>query len=324
MAIAWAALLSPAWSSAAPAQLDCAALRYRLIGTPLQPQAVNSHGTIAGTTKDHRAAVWDEQSGMQELPIPPGFDGSEGIAINDAGHVVGIAHARARDIHAAFYFANGVVTLLPGDQTRVYGISDSDVITGEAVLPGTMKSSAVYWGNNVVHAIPMCCGGVAIHINSGGSIIGNTYDEAGKYHAFVWTPQAGLHLIGDAGRYTSSVANNDLGHVVIEAFPDSFIERDGTLTAIDMKVNYPVHPMAINTADNVVGAMGRSAESEKAFIWSLTMGGRDVNQLIDSSSGFKVRQAVAINARCNIVGIGEFQHVERSGFYLSPINPKTT
>ena len=124
---------------------SCIAEHYKVIALPLQPARLNETRQVAGTTTGHRAALWTEQSGLQEVPLPAGFYNSEGVAVNNFGHLTGVVYDRTFGKHQAFTFANDVLTLLAGEQSRPYDISDSDEIVGESLLPGKKITGPVSW-----------------------------------------------------------------------------------------------------------------------------------------------------------------------------------
>src|SRR5580693_5151603 len=99
---------------------NCVADRYKVVALPLRPSHVNEARQVAGTTSGHRAALWTEQSGLRELPLPEGFYNSEAAAVNNSGHVAGVVYDRVFSHHRAFTFANDALTLLPGEQSRAY------------------------------------------------------------------------------------------------------------------------------------------------------------------------------------------------------------
>ena len=49
---------------------SCIAAHYKVVALPLRPADVNEARQVAGTTIGHRAALWTEQSGLREVPLP--------------------------------------------------------------------------------------------------------------------------------------------------------------------------------------------------------------------------------------------------------------
>jgi hypothetical protein len=297
---------------------NCVAEHYRVIPLPFRPAQINSASQVIGTTASHRAAVWQKQSGLRELPLAAGFYNSEGTSANSSGDAVGVLYDRAFGKHRAFIYANGTLTLLAGDQSHAYSINDSDQMVGESLIPGKTSSEPVSWTNNVVRSLGGCCGGSAKSVNKNGEIVGDVYDASGRYQAFFWTPSRGLHPIGPADRYSSAIALNDQGHAVVQAFSEVFIYANEKLAPIKLSPQYPSQPRAMNNCDVVVGSFGPFADAERAFVWDRSRGFRDLNDVIAPASGWKLESAASINDRGEIVGRGDFKGDDDTGFLLVP------
>ena len=297
---------------------SCSAAHYRVVALPLRPAHVNEARQVAGTTTGHRAALWTEQSGLRELPLPGGFYNSEAAAVNNSGHVTGVAYDRAFSEHRAFTFANGALTLLPGEQSHPYNISDSDEVAGESLLPGKTTTGPVVWIGTAIRSLGGCCGGSAKGVNNGGEVTGDVYDKDGRYQAFLWTATRGLKIIGPPDRYSSTIAINAQGHVVVQAFSEVFLYAGGSLTHVDLSSRYPSQPRAINNCDVIVGSCGPFADAERAFIWDKSDGFRDLNTRIASDSGWTLESADSINDHGEIVGRGDYKGQDNTGFLLIP------
>ena len=297
---------------------SCIADHYKVVALPLRPARVNEARQVAGTTTGHRAALWTEQSGLRELPLPEGFYNSEAAAVNNSGHVAGVVYDRAFSQHRAFTFANDALTLLPGEQSHAYNISDSDEVVGESLLPGKTTTGPVFWIGTTIRSLGGCCGGSAKSVNNDGEVIGDVYDENGRYQAFLWTASRGLQPIGPPDRYSSAIAINAQGHVVVQAFSEVFLYAGGSLTHLDLSSRYPSQPRAINNCDVIVGSFGPFADAERAFIWDKSRGFRDLNTRIASDSGWTLESANSINDHGEIVGRGDYKGQDDTGFLLIP------
>ena len=297
---------------------NCIADRYKVVALPLRPSHVNEAMQVAGTTSGHRAALWTEQSGLRELPLPGGFYNSEASAVNNSGHVAGVVYDRAFSQHRAFTFANGAVTLLPGEQSHPYDISDSDQVVGESLLPGKTTTAPVLWSGATIRSLGGCCGGSAKSVNSVGEVTGDVYDKDGRYQAFLWGASRGLQVIGPPDRYSSSIAINAQGHVVVQAFSEVFLYADRSLTRLELSTRYPSQPRSINKCDVIVGSFGPFADAERAFIWDKSLGFRDLNTRIASDSGWTLESATSINDHGEIVGRGDYKGQDDTGFLLIP------
>jgi uncharacterized membrane protein len=297
----------------------CVADHYKVVALPFQPAHINEARQVAGTTTGHRAALWTEQSGLRELPLPDGFYNSEADAVNNSGHVTGVIYDRAFSQHRGFIFADGTLTLLPGEQSHAYSINDSDELVGESLLAGKTTTGPVLWMGTTVRSLGGCCGGSAKSINNDGETIGDVYDEHGRYQAFLWTANRGLQPIGPPDRYSSAIAINAHGHVVVQAFSDIFLYASGNLNHLDLSPRYPSQPRAINTCDVIVGSFGPFADKERAFIWDKSHGFLDLNDHIAPHSGWMLESANSINDHGEIVGRGDYKDQEDTGFLLIPV-----
>jgi len=320
LALSGAALLfvDPACWLMAQSSAGCIGEHYRVIAIPLHPAHINEAREVIGTTEGHRAALWTEQSGLRELPLPAGLDNSEGVAMNNSGHIAGVAFDRTYSKHQAFTFIDGILAMLAGDQSRPYSISDSSEVVGEALLPGKATTGPVSWSKKTMLALGGCCGGAAKGVNKSGDVIGDIYDETGRYQAFLWNASRGTRTIGPPDRYSSAIALNDHGHVVLTAFPDVFLYAGGSLARLDLSPQYPSQPHAMNDCDVVVGSFGPFADAERAFIWEKSRGFRDLNTNIASHSGWKLESATSINNHGEIVGRADYRGRDDTGFLLIP------
>ena len=250
--------------------------------------------------------------------MPAGFYNAESVALNNSGHATGVVYDRNFSKHQAFSFADGILLLLAGEQSRPYDISDSDQVVGESLLPGKSTTEPVSWTTTTIQPLGSCCGGTAKGINKSGEVIGDVYDKDGRYQAFLWTARGGPQRIGPPDRYSSAIAINAQGHAVLQAFSEVFIYSNGSLTHLDLSSRYPSQPRAINNCDVIVGSFGPFADEERAFVWEKSRGFRDLNTGIASDSGWTLESATSINDHGEIVGRGDYKGQDDAGFLLIP------
>ncbi len=297
---------------------ECTIKRYRVMPLPLNPAAINERGEVAGTTATHRAALWSARRGLKELPLPSGFAYSEAVSLNNRGHVLVVAYDRAFSKHDSFVFVAGVLALLEGEQARAFQISDSDDAVGESLVPGKTGSHPVVWQRHSLHPIESCCGGSATAANRNGEVVGNAYDDDGRYHAFLWTQARGMQSIGPSQEYSSAIAINARGHILIEAPSGALLRTNGSSTRLQLAPRTPSHPRALNDCDLVVGSFGPFSDASRAFVWQESQGFQDLNALVPQGSGWKLESAAGINNRGEIVGKGDWKYQDNSGFLLIP------
>lgn len=191
-------------------------------------------------------------------------------------------------------------------------------VVGEALLPGKKTSGPVSWNKNAIRSLGGCCGGSAKGVNKNADAIGDMYDETGHYQAFLWNANQGIQPIGPPDRYSSAIAVNDHGHVVVQAFSEVFLYSGGSLARLELSTRYPSQPRAMNNCDIIVGSFGPFADAERAFVWEKSRGFRDLTTHIASDSGWKLESATSINDHGEIVGRGDYKGQDDTGFLLIP------
>ena len=168
--------------------------RYQVIELPLKPWHLSNSGQVAGKTSRNRAATWTRRRGLQLLPVPKASSESEARGSNVSDYVVGFA--TGNDQVSAFTYKNGKLVLLPGKNSKAFAINDSDDVVGESEVGGKPPVTPVLWKNGRLTSLGGCCGGVAKGINNHGQIVGDLYDQAGRYRAFLWDKTHGIQSIG--------------------------------------------------------------------------------------------------------------------------------
>jgi len=194
----------------------CVAPRYKVSTIPLRPASINQSGEIAGTTSAHKAALWCQQHGSQEIDLLPGYTSSEGVALNSGGQLIGIAVDLRTNRRQGFTYKDSKLLAL-SNGARPLAINDAGVIAGEARTSSNAMSGPVLWGNLIPISLGGCCGGTAVAINQNGQVIGKIYDQQGHYHAFLREKGGELQQVGPASDYSSAVLLNDAGMIAGEA-----------------------------------------------------------------------------------------------------------
>ncbi|MDB6105194.1 MAG: hypothetical protein JWO52_5193 [Gammaproteobacteria bacterium] len=311
-------LLSASEVRAKPPARACRSSRYTVVELPFLPGVISPSGVVAGITEAHRAVVWRRESGTRELAVPEGFHYTEPVAITRSGGLVVNAFDAQTRVRRAFVYSNSSVTALPGNQTFAHGVSPSGLIVGEWVPDGKTRSDAVYWDNSGPHSIGLCCGGTIKAANKTGYVIGDAYDVQGRYHAFVWNPSHGQRRVGPAEAYSSAVAINAAGHVLLQVGSDGYLDQAGSLQRLELSSKFSNSVRAMNDCDFVAGGYGPDSDHDRAFVWTSAGGFQDLNSLIPGDSGWTLESATAINDRGEIVGRGDFHHDDDRGFLLIP------
>ena len=268
-------------------------------------------------TELRRAVVWRRKSGVEELGVPEGFHYTEPVAITKAGDVVINASDAEGHKRRVFVYSNHSLTPLAGNQTWAHGTGAPSTIVGEWAPVGKTTTDAVYWSNTVPHSIGLCCGGILKAVNERGDMVGDAYDDQGHYQAFAWSPVRGRRIIDPADSYSSAVAINRAGHILLQVGSEAYLDDTRHLERLDLSGKFYNSVQAMNDCDVVVGAYGPDSEHYRAFAWTGAQGFRDLNSLVASDSGWKLESAAAINDRGEIVGNGELRGDDR-GFLLIP------
>jgi len=300
----------------------CASHHYRIVPLPLRPYHVNDQTAVAGVTADHRAASWTEKGGPHVFELPTGFHHAEAIDINNAGHVLVTAASADGAKRASFLAVDGPLQPIRGENARANAINTRGELAGEAKFPGQGGTGPAWWRSAEPTSLGACCGGRAIALNDRGDVVGEAYDKQGQYRAFAWNQKAGLALIGPEDAYSTAVAVNDFGHVVVYAFTTgSWFYRDGKSTKMDLSKRWPSQPRALNGCDVVVGSFGANSDESEAFVWDEKEGFRNLNDLVAKNTGWKLEVASSVNERGEIAGWGDHGGDEDAGFLLIPEKP---
>jgi uncharacterized membrane protein len=286
---------------------------------PFIPKVISSSGAVAGITELHRAVLWRRNSGVAELSVPDGFKYTEPVAITSSGDVLINAFDAKGHKRGAFAYVNHTLIALAGNQTWARGVGASGAIVGEWVPDGKTATDAVYWKNSVPHTLGLCCGGMLKAVNERDEMIGDAYDDHGHYHAFSWSPERGQRVIDATDSYSSAVAINEAGHILLQVGGEAYLDDTRHLQHLDLSKTFYNSAQALNDCDVVVGAYGPDSEHYRGFVWSGNGGFRDLNSFVSETSGWKLQSAAAINNRGEIVGSGEL-HDDDRGFLLIPSN----
>jgi uncharacterized membrane protein len=269
--------------------------RYNVIELPFIPKVIASSGEVAGITELHHAVLWRRKSGVEELSVPEGFKYTEPVAITKAGDVLIDAFDAKGHKRGAFAYSNHFLVALAGNQTWARGVGAAGTVVGEWVPDGKTTTEAVYWKDSVPHSIGLCCGGMLKAVNERGDMIGDAYDDRGHYHAFSWSPESGQRSIDPADSYSSAVAINSTGHILLQVGSNAYLDDTRNLRRLDLSAKFYNSVQSMNDCDVVVGAYGPDSEHYRAFVWAGNAGFRDLNSFVPGASGWQLQFAAAID-----------------------------
>jgi hypothetical protein len=311
--------VTPLWAKA-PADA-CLNTRYSMRQLPFLPTAISPAGLVAGTNEVSRPVVWQARTGTRELPVPEGFHSAEPVAVTTSGKVIVDAFDAQHRMRAAFVYSGRSILEVAGEQTFVHGASPSGLVLGESVPAGEARAQAVYWSNNVPHTLGLCCGGTLKAANRSGEMVGEAYDEQGRYQAFEWhLSRHEPRLIGTE-HYSAAVAINDAGDILVQAGRAVYLEQAGRLRQLDLSAALVNTARSMNNCGFVVGGYGPDSDRNRGFLWTPRGGFQDLNPLIPPGSAWTIQDAFAINDRGQIVGRAVHNRDE-AGFILTPLMGK--
>jgi probable HAF family extracellular repeat protein len=291
-------------------------------------RAINDLGQVVGdsyTAGTSNAFVWDKTGGIQPLPLPSGMaaGSSAGASgINVSGRAVGAA-----GFHGVLWDAGGAtdLTTLPGGQNFIaFGINDGGTVIGSGA-PGTVETAAFVSGG-MVHTLRVLDASDsfsrALAVNNGGDIVGQSGPSA-----VIWSAGIPIELASNASARAINDTNGIAG--VGTAFGQPFqavLWLSGSLQPLPNPSGIAGSVAnGINDANIVVGHGGPAGfhpvldpMSHRALLWEAGVG-YDLNTLLPDGSGWTLLQALDINNRGEIVGLGFREGEGLRAFLLTPV-----
>lgn len=313
----------------------------------ITPNAINGYGRIVGTITlggfRSRAFRWSN-TGIDLLPLLPGFADSVARDINDSGAIVGscslLSPSDPSDSLAkACKWKGGLVNPIDGLPPEERGIATG--INNAGKICGAINNHGCVWENGVITYFKNNNPG-GIHeefgINGGRSInsTGDVYgfvdlDDAGYTVAVRWD-NAGLpydldypesNIINGRKSLVNSV--NDAGIAVghIEAgYQAPYYWSTASKNLLGTPSGDPGEALDINSTGQVVGWIN-DGTGNRAVLWTgptLT----DLNVLIDPSLGWRLTKATALNNIGQITGVGLLNGMPRAWLMTPDLDLKIT
>ena len=218
---------------------------------------------------------------------PPGLYGTDVLAINDAGVVVGY-YTNAYGANHGFIYSNGtysnlgdpsasIDTLAGGfEDTYPLAINNAGQVAGYYIDSNTDSDRGFIFSNGTYTTLndPLAGQGYeqgtrAVAINNFGVVVGDYVDASDNEHGFIYS-NGTYTTLNDPLAATSSVQSiNDAG-VVIGTFTNGrgFVYSNGTFTTLQDPGAVETIPLAINDAGEVVGYYTDDRGVTHGFLYS--------------------------------------------------------
>jgi uncharacterized membrane protein len=311
------------------------------IGPNVEPAGINARGQVAATGNcatcgpNQQALLWSARTGIQDLGGSTSnfIGGSAAFGLNDLGEVVGTSNSPFSPVpccDAFLWSSSGKIQdlgALPGCAATGIGINDRSEVVGFSqpqTFPGNPSDCHPFLWNSTNGMQDLGLPPGALVAGVGG--INNAATVAGGYisasdsssHSYIWTSLGGFQDLGMPQSEPAGI--NNKGHVVGRYNACVFCSNgraflwDRRHGARDLGVlpgQTNSNGLALNVHDHVVGVSG-----PYAFLWTKATGMLNLNDLINSSSGWQLYTATSINAKEQIVGQGTLDG-EEHGFLLT-------
>jgi probable HAF family extracellular repeat protein len=293
---------------------------------------LNNAGQVIGVSQNSDGAmqwfVWQNGT-MTAFPMTGQYSITD---INDRGQVVG--YARTPSGPQGFLWDNGAITWLgslAGRGSLTGAINEAGQIAGYAAVTDYLGHAFVYQGG-VMQDLGTLGGqgSWATDINNRGQIIGQSGTVQGGGRGFLYRDGAMTDLgtlngfpfmpnaINDGAQIAGSVHTGqqdsfgyDVAHAAV--WQNGQIVDLGALDAVGSNA------FAINTRGEIVGRLGYVSTDLGGHALLYRDGVMsDLNDLIDSGTGWVLAEASAINDRGTIVGNGSINGHDRA-FLLTPV-----
>jgi len=303
--------------------------------------AINSQGQVAGFDEVGHAALFDGRGGETDLGTLPGGYESVAHGINDSGRVVGASTAAGVG-QLPFRWANGTMTvlpLLPGaswPSGAAYAINKYGQIAGSAT-GADGYAHPVIWKNSTITDLGLTHGSTHAEgraINVGGHVAGVATVKGGRSHAYFWHDGKAVDLQAgqdDVDADAAGINDHDqiVGRTTVTlstgaSVYEAFVYHKGALTPLGLLQpgDQYSEAAAINDDGVIVGDGGGMRDGRYVRLAFVCVDGRmtELDTLVDdTSAGWVLQTADAINAKGQITGAGVFEGVPIA-YIATPVN----
>ncbi len=294
--------------------------------------SINNSNTIVGYIKpsgniqNAYAFKWTKDTGVQSI------GGYIASSINDNGIIAGQNVIKGYENH--YYGAiweNGVMTTFY-DRQDVRSINNNGQCTGlisaQPYIPGPYKpyrDDDIYTPGFIELVNPNPTGGVGqgMDLNNKGQVVASF----GRY-GVVYDLDGSYTILNDEGTYSHPTSINDIGQTVGRSRqPDPDIPSSRAVYWASPSSDM-LYMGSLGTGTGIARAINNlgiavGEDSGKAFIWSLQMGMKDLNTVIDPALRIMLTSAASINDNGSIVAWGKNSLNEEHTYLLVVPEPAT-
>ncbi|WP_457578017.1 hypothetical protein [Desulfomarina sp.] len=315
---------------------------------------INENGKICAESfsgQEKKVAMTWELPGVRVmLPAPEETGDTSAWGINDFGQVSGFFRTANGKKYIVRWPDAATVEkgiLVTEEESRGYDIANDGTVVGVMALPENKKSSFRFYhgilfdGKQVRDLGTLNLRGprnqqgysIAHGINNRGEVVGIAADSSQRFRPFIYDRHRGLRQLPvdsdfAEGQWYASVINDHHlvgGSVSIEegkSFPCYWDDVSGPPVRIPMPAKYPYGEIyGINNLGQMVGVMWSMGDNpvEHAFVFDRLSGVRDLNDVLQPSSGWVLTFARDINDHGQIAGTGQLHGLTR-GFMIDELN----
>jgi probable HAF family extracellular repeat protein len=280
--------------------------------------AINNQGTVCGMWTGPTGAFCWRDGHLTELQPLPGDDNVAVEGINARGQAVGLSQSTATFRRTAVVFVDGLaheVTIPQSTGSTASDIDNAGDIVGSYTTRAGENMAFVYQHGEVRDLGTLgqtVRNSGAAGINNRRQIVGTSYIDtptnSGSFQsrAFLYQQGAMTALATPAGFSSVAARINERGQVIgrlerndasWEDYRAALWDKDGLKVLLDQASD----ARGINNRGQVVGGV---LTGSGGFFYEPGKGVRSLNDLIDTSTGWNIVYAQAINERGQIVGFG--------------------
>lgn len=247
-----------------------------------QARAINSHGVIAGSTRDANGRTWParfELNGTRTLLDPGGsYTYTTVKGIDDSGAVYAEARDSGRESFDILRWdANGqrtVMALPEGfSHPHLNSAAANGYVAGWATGGSPRRWHALRWSpDGSVTALPLLPGGHSAtgnSVNRNGDVVGGAADANGHTHAVRWNSDGSMAVLGLRG-YAWDINDEGVAVGIDENVMPMRWNRAGDALALGKTAIDADHLVqSINNAGVVVGYAGSDWSTKTGIKWTV-------------------------------------------------------